>query len=316
MNRDNRRRFQGGLLGRGSRLLTLAALLGGLVAGPAILSFPATAQAPAIADLSDTARVVARVNGAEITVGDIIQSAQSLPAQYQQQLPIIFPALVEREIDMRLLASAGRAQGLADDATVKQVVAAAELAAIRQIYMEQKLEAGITDAGLKAAYETYLTENPAEEEAKARHILLKQEAEAKAVIDELDGGADFATLAKEKSTGPSAPRGGDLGYFTAGTMVPEFSEAAFALEPGSYTKEPVKSQFGWHVILVEDKRVAAQPSFEEVEPQLRQQLSQEIIADLTAALRQEADVEVLAPAPSEEGAAATEAEGETKPKAE
>lgn len=300
MIKANRPQLTGGIFTRPLRALTLAAVFGGLVASTALMA-PAQAQMPGMADLSDQTRVVARVNGEDITVGDIIQSAQSLPAQYQQQLPVIFPALVEREIDMRLLALAGRDQGLADDERVKEMVAAAETAAIRQVYMEQKLDAGITEETLKADYEAYLADNPAEEEVKARHILLEDEEAAKAIIGELDGGADFEALAKEKSTGPSGPRGGDLGYFTAGTMVPEFSEAAFALEPGSYTKAPVKSQFGWHVILVEDKRATAQPSFEELEPQLRQEASQELVEDLAAALRSEAQVEVLAPAPAEEG---------------
>jgi peptidyl-prolyl cis-trans isomerase C len=107
---------------------------------------------------------------------------------------------------------------------------------------------------VKARYEQEVAAVPPEEEISARHILLETEEEAKALITELDAGKDFAELAKEKSTGPSAGNGGDLGYLTKGRMVPEFEAAAFALTPGQYGKEPVKTQFGWHVIKVEERR--------------------------------------------------------------
>jgi peptidyl-prolyl cis-trans isomerase C len=113
----------------------------------------------------------------------------------------------------------------------------------------------VSDADIKARYEQEIAAVPPEEEISARHILLETEEAAKAVIAELDAGKDFAELAKEKSTGPSAAQGGDLGFFTKGRMVPEFEAAAFdALTPGEYGKEPVKTQFGWHVIKVEERR--------------------------------------------------------------
>ena len=110
------------------------------------------------------------------------------------------------------------------------------------------------------------------EEIKARHILVEAEDTAKAIIEELKGGADFVELAKEKSTGPSGPNGGDLGWFTADVMVPEFSQAAMELKPGEITLAPVKTQFGYHVILVEDRRQQTPPSFEEMKDQLTQDM--------------------------------------------
>ncbi|NJO38685.1 MAG: hypothetical protein HC871_15110, partial [Rhizobiales bacterium] len=132
------------------------------------------------------------------------------------------------------------------------------------------------------------------EEVRARHILLASEDDAKAVIAELEGGADFSELAKEKSTGPSGPQGGDLGYFKKGQMVPEFGDAAFAMDVGSTSAAPVKTQFGFHVIKVEDKR-KVEPSFEETEPQIRQEVARAIVTALVEDLRGRRDHRALQP---------------------
>ena len=132
---------------------------------------------------------------------------------------------------------------------------------------------------------------PAEEEVRARHILLETSEDAVAVIGELDAGGDFVALAKERSTGPSAPQGGDLGYFSAEQMVGPFAEAAFALEPGSHSAEPVETRFGFHVIMVEDRRTKPVPSFEEMEPQIREELSGQAVQDVLLGLREGAEIE-------------------------
>ena len=139
------------------------------------------------------------------------------------------------------------------------------------------------------------------------------EEAAREVIGLLDGGADFAELAKERSTGPSGPKGGDLGYFSAGQMVPEFSQAAAALEPGSYTKEPVKTQFGWHVIKLEDRRIAAPPPFEEIEQQLREQVARETLKVVLDGLREDADIEIVPQSAEATGEAAPEPAPEPAP---
>ena len=111
------------------------------------------------------------------------------------------------------------------------------------------------------------------------------------VISQLEGGADFAELAKTHSTGPSGPNGGDLGYFTTGQMVPAFEQAAFALETGAFTKQPVKTQFGWHVIYLEDRRATPAPSLSEVEARLRDEMAREIEVDYIKTLTSDATVE-------------------------
>ena len=128
------------------------------------------------------------------------------------------------------------------------------------------------------------------EEIHARHILVPDEAKAKEIIKKLDGGAEFKDLAKESSDGPTAANGGDLGYFAKSEMVPEFAEAAFALQPGTYTKEPVKTQFGWHVIKVEEKRQRPEPQFEAVKPQLEAQIRREKLNTMLEQWQKEASI--------------------------
>ncbi len=155
----------------------------------------------------------------------------------------------------------------------------------------------IADADLEAEYNKNVAD--AGTEYKARHILLKTEEDAKAVIAELDKGADFAKLAKTKSTGPSGPQGGDLGWFSGSQMVAPFSEAAIALEDGKYTTEPVKTQFGWHVILKEGSRAQTPPPFESVKEQLRPMLQRKRMQSFMDSLRQAAKIEILLPTAEE-----------------
>ncbi len=149
----------------------------------------------------------------------------------------------------------------------------------------------VTDEEIKAEYDAKMAN--AGTEYKARHILVKTEDEARKLIIELDNGADFVELAKTKSTGPSGPQGGDLGWFTADRMVPPFSEAVIALENGHYTKEPVETQFGWHVIIREDSRSQTPPPFEAVKEQIRPMLQRKKIQTMMENLRKQAKVEIL-----------------------
>jgi peptidyl-prolyl cis-trans isomerase C len=238
-------------------------------------------------------RVVARVNGEEIRWSDVVALARTLPAEYQTQLMQIYPMLVERLVDFKLAGKAGRAAGLASDERVKAFVVRAEEQAIRDVYLEREIEARITDAAIQDAYKAHLLANPPAEEYHARHILVETEEEAREIIALLDAGADFVELAKERSTGPSGPNGGDLGYFTAGQMVPEFSQAAATLEPGQHTAEPTKTQFGWHVIKLEDRRTGEAASLEEVEPLLREQLAREAVGEVLSSLRVGAEIEIV-----------------------
>ena len=251
-------------------------------------------------------KVVARVNGEEVRQSDVMSMARTLPAEYQAQLMAIYPMLVQRLVDFKLASKAGRDAGLATDDRVKAFVAKAEEQAVRELYLEREIEARINDGMIQEAYQVHLADNPPAEEFHARHILVETEEAAREVIGLLDGGADFAELAKERSTGPSGPKGGDLGYFTANQMVPEFSQAAAALEPGSYTKEPIKTQFGWHVIKLEDRRTAAPPPLEEIEQQLREQVAREILETVLNGLRDGAEIEIVSQSSEQTGEAAPE----------
>jgi len=237
--------------------------------------------------------VVARVDGEEIRQSDVMAMARSLPPQYQTQLTQFYPLLVQRLVDYKLAGKAGRAAGLASDDEVKARVARAEEQAVREVYLEREIAARVTDAAVQDSYKVYLAANPPAEESHAHHILLETEEAAREVIALLDGGADFVELAKQRSTGPSGPKGGDLGYFTADQMVPEFSQAAAVLDPGQHTAEPVQTQFGWHVIKLEDRRKSEPASLEEVEPQLREQLARKTLETVLKDLRDGAVIEIV-----------------------
>jgi peptidyl-prolyl cis-trans isomerase C len=248
----------------------------------------ASAQDQAAADNP----VVAVVNGTEVHRTDVEVIARSLPEQ-MRQVPMeqIYPMLLDRVIDFKLLAAEAEKSDIGDDPDVQPALAEARANVLRDAMLRKKVEEGSTEEALKARYEELKkAEDFAYEEVHARHILLASEEDAKAVIGELEGGADFEELAKEKSTGPSGPQGGDLGYFKKGQMVPEFGDVAFTMDIGSTSPEPVKTQFGFHVIKVEDKR-KVEPSFEESEPQLRQEVARDIVTALVEDLREGAEIE-------------------------
>jgi peptidyl-prolyl cis-trans isomerase C len=252
------------------------------------LSPPAHAQQAGAAEDP----VVAVVDGTEMRRSEVEAVARALPEQYRNvPLPQIYGMLLDRAIDFRLLANAAEDQDLAEDPAVQTALEQARAGVLRDAYVRQQIQEATTEDKLRTRYEELKGEEGfAQEEVHARHILVGSEAEAKEVITELEGGADFTALAEEHSIGPSAPQGGDLGFFRREQMVPEFAEAAFALEPGEHTEEPVQTQFGWHVIEVLDRRVGT-PSFEETEPRLRQDLAREIVLALVADLRDDAEIE-------------------------
>jgi peptidyl-prolyl cis-trans isomerase C len=269
----------------------------GLAAGHAAMAAdpPATPPAPstpAAQDMPPDNTVVARVDGTELRLSDVKAAQQNLPPQ-AQKLPLekIYPMLLDRLVDGMLIAEAGRKEHLDRDPEVQDRLKHYEDRLVQEAYINRAIKEAETEDALKARYQTFLKEKPAHEEVHARHILLATEAEAKSVIAELDKGADFADLAKKYSKDPGAQSGGDLGYFGHDDMVKEFADAAFALSPGQYTKTPVKTEFGWHVIKVEDRRAGKPPSFEEAREQLRRDIANEIIEAKLHALRDAAKVE-------------------------
>jgi peptidyl-prolyl cis-trans isomerase C len=237
--------------------------------------------------------VAAIVDGTEVHLSDVEAVARGLPEQFRQvPFPQIYGMLLDRAIDFQLLANAAEEQHLTDDPAVQTALAKARATVLRDAYIRQRIEEGTTADALRARYDDLKDdEGFAEQEVHARHVLLGSEDAARKVIAELQGGADFAALAGEHSVDPSAAsNGGDLGFFSRGQMVPEFAEAAFALEPGQRTGDPVQTQFGWHVIEVLDRRTGV-PSFEATEPRLRQEVAREIVTALVADLRDGAEIE-------------------------
>lgn len=279
------------------RLLRAAALAGLVAAAPMALAQLAFAPT-AIADETKTAdnRVVARVNGEEILHSDLVALHQAMPEQVRE-LPLarIYRPLLEQIVQIRLLSQEGRKAKLHETPAVRRQVEQYEERVLQEAYLRGVVEGKLTEDALKAHYQEYLKSHKTEEEIRARHILVKTRKEADDIIAELEGGADFEKLATERSTGPSKDRGGDLGYFTKGQMVKEFAEAAFALKTGEYTKTPVKTQFGWHVVRLEDRRSKEPPPYEEVEKQIRDDLTQKLAIEEITRLRAEATVELFDP---------------------
>jgi peptidyl-prolyl cis-trans isomerase C len=274
----------------------------GALALAALAAAAASAQSVSKPPADDP--VVARVNDSEIRRSDVLITIESLPAQYRQlPLEALFGTVLTQMIDRRLIAQAAEKSKLGDDAEVKRRLAGLRERVLQEIYLSNELEKALTDDKVRSRHEQLLKSQPAKEEVRARHILLASEADAKAVIDELTKGGDFAELAKSRSSGPSAATGGDLGYFAKDQMVPEFAEAAFAMKKGETSKAPVKTQFGWHVIKIEDRRQAAPPSFEERKDELRREMAQEMIVAIIDDLRKGAKIEQFSldggPAPAD-----------------
>jgi peptidyl-prolyl cis-trans isomerase C len=274
-----------------------AGLAACLLASPAALaadpSAPSpTSGGPATEALPQGNPVVARIDGVELRLSDVEAAQHNLPPQ-AQKLPLaqIYPMLLDRLVDGALITEAGRKEHLDQDPDVQSRLKRYEDRLIQEAYLNREIKQAETEDRLKTSYQTLLKEKPAHEEVHARHILVATEAEAKSVIAELDKGADFAALAKKYSTDPAAGSGGDLGYFGHDDMVKEFADAAFALPAGQYSKTPVKTEFGWHVIKVEDRRMSTPPSFEEAREELNHDLAQEIIGAKLQELRGTAKIE-------------------------
>jgi peptidyl-prolyl cis-trans isomerase C len=187
--------------------------------------------------------LLARVNGKEIRWADIEKSAQNLPEDIRSQLETIFPALLQRLIDVELLVWAAREDGLAEDPEVRRLVADYEDRLLSDTLIRRQAVDRVTEDMLRARYDAHVEGLAARNEVRARHILLDSETRARDVIAALDAGADFAELARERSLGPTAEQGGDLNYFTRDNMDPAFAEAAFALEVGQYSQDPVRTEF-------------------------------------------------------------------------
>ncbi len=265
--------------------------------------------------------VVARVDGRPIYRSGFMAVYQNLSPQAQQYgMATIYPVLLERLVDEKLLAAVAVKEIPADDPEfVKQVRQMTEKA-VTEIFFTRRIDAAVNDESIRARYEKSLAEFEPVEEVSARHILLKTEEKAKEVLAIVQGGGDFAEAAKEHSTGPSGSNGGDLGFFGREQMVPVFSEAAFALQPGEIAPEPVKSEFGWHIIKVDARRQTESPSFEEKREELSAELTREVATALLDNLRGNARIEKFDidgnPLPAESEAPAAMEQGQDAPPAQ
>ncbi|OHV78295.1 peptidylprolyl isomerase [Ensifer sp. LCM 4579] len=259
----------------------------------ALAALVAIVAAGGVARAEENDPIVAKVGDQEIRQSELDLAISSLDPQLER-MPEEQKraAALSSVIDVKLLAKDAEKEGLQNDEAYKQRIAFLTERELHNAFFKKHVVDAITEDDVKARYEKEIAAIPVQEEVKARHILVKTEEEAKEIIKELDAGKSFVDLAKAKSTDPNKDDGGDLGYFTKGRMVPEFEAAAFALEKGAYTKEPVKTQFGYHVILVEDKRPQAPPTLEQVEPQVRQLVMRDKYLALLASAKESTEVEI------------------------
>ncbi|MEO0961490.1 MAG: peptidylprolyl isomerase [Pseudomonadota bacterium] len=280
--------------------LTLPSLfaVGFVVAGFAAFGAHAVAQEPEAAPAPATEAaaeqvedaVIATVNGDDVRYSDVVLAERDLGAQLSG-VPeeVKFEYLANLIVDRKALATAARADGLEDDPEVKRQMDYYAEKVLADVYLNRSLLDAVSDEEAKAYYDKQISEVEVQEEVSARHILVETEEAALAVIERINAGEDFVELAKEVSTGPSGKDGGDLGYFVKDRMVPEFSTAAFALDPGQVSA-PVKSDFGWHVIKVEDRRMQQLVAFEDVKESIKVQLRDEKAAPFIDSVRAKADI--------------------------
>jgi peptidyl-prolyl cis-trans isomerase C len=281
--------------------LSLALGLTALLAGCDQLPLtPNQHNSAAPATVTDNSPVVATVNGTQITERTL--------TIYQQQRHNRRPsdptsqdrdAVLDEIINLELARQAGVKEGIDQQPDVLLQIEQQRRAVIAAAAIQHQLQANpVSDAELKKLYDDNVGDG---KEYKARHILVEDQDKAREVIAELDKGADFSELAKQHSTGPSGKNGGELGWFSASQMVKPFSDALAGIEKGSYTKEPVQTQFGWHVIILDDERESTVPSFEQVKGQLQMMAQNQRVQEYVANLRSTATINIVpaaAPAPA------------------
>ncbi len=230
--------------------------------------------------------VVATVNGTDITVGHLILMRDALPEQYKS-LPddVLYDAVLNQAIQQTVLAQTVSGESK----SIKLRLENERRSLMAGTAIDKLVRAALTDEALQAAYDERFANAEPTREYNASHILVATEEEARALIEQLNNGADFAELAKEKSTGPSGAQGGSLGWFSKGMMVQPFEEAVIQMEPGTIS-EPVKTQFGWHVIKLNDSRIKAAPTLDEVRADLADEIQKKVLKQKLDELTAAADV--------------------------
>ncbi len=254
---------------------------------------------PAAKPLKDAvtdSTVYAKVDGTEVTGKDVKAFITKLPPTLQTApADKLLELIVNQMVNDRLVAKAASEQKILEDSVTQTRIAQATEQIVRDRYVEKVLEGKITDSDVKKKYAELIKQMPEQDEVKARHILVADEKTAKEVLEKLNKGEDFAKLAKEYSTDPTKENGGDLGWFVQSAMVKEFGTAVFAMKKGETAKEAVKTQFGYHIINVQDRRKQAKPEFDQVKDRVRSQLADEQIRKLVDDLRSKSKVEITVP---------------------
>ena len=238
--------------------------------------------------------IVANVNNEDISLETMIHAMNELPPEIQSQ-PFMsyYEDLLERVIDIKLFAQEGKKMKLNEEPSVRAAIDFVIEKVLMQAFLSKYVQENIKEENLRASYNNFIADETSREEIKASHILMDTESEAIDVINMLNNGDDFAELAKNKSTGPSGPSGGDLGWFKRGQMVPPFEKAAFSLNKNEISQRPVQTQFGWHVIKIFDKRIPEAPSYESVKNKLIQDLERKIVSKKIQDLRNNSLIEKL-----------------------
>lgn len=270
---------------RAKGALAAFGLLLGLMT-PALLA-PAAAQE----EQPDRSQLlIATVDGQEIRQADVSALVATLPPQ-TQQLPReqLLPLVLQELINNKILVKLARRDGLDKEPEFERQIKSAAEQILRQIFLEQLSEAALNDEAIQKYYDENIGSAKGNVEVRARHILLETEEDALAVVEEIESGGNFERLARDRSTGPSAPAGGDLGYFTRDAMVAPFAEAAFAMAVGEVS-EPVQTRFGWHIIKVEDRRETAPPPLEQVRDEITRQLFRQVVQNAISGERENSEV--------------------------
>ncbi len=232
--------------------------------------------------------VAAVVNGEKITVADVKKGYEENP-QIQAKVPFneFYGKALDIYVNGKLIYQAAVKDGVTDTQAYKDQLKTAQEDVARKVYLEKRVKAEITDADINKAYNEYKSNFKSQKEIKARHILVSSEAQAKDIIAQLKKGAKFNDLGKKYSKDKSV----DLGYFTENMMVPEFGKAAFAMKKGQISQTPVKTQFGYHIIAVDDTRTTKPQPLKEVKPQIEAMLTQQAVAKIFKDLNENGKIE-------------------------
>lgn len=246
-------------------------------------------------DVVDADKTYATFTGGSITGKDVLAFVNNLPPALQGAPDQLLPMIVNQMVNDKLVAMEAAKIKLSEEAVTKKRMQEAMDQVIRDRYVEKQLDGKVTDAKVKAKYNELVKNAKPQEEIRASHILVEDEAKAKDIIARLNKGEKFEDLAKKNSVDPSKDQGGDLGYVTKDLMVKEFGDALFAMKKGDVSKSPVKTQFGYHIIKVIDRRQKDKPTFEQVQEALSKQIADEEIRNMVKNLREKSDVKLNLP---------------------